>query len=106
MGYLVTSKGVSQLKLVNGTINRKAYLDNFVNNIKLHYDVPCPEASKIITYHAISLQTIRAFIRDQGSDRFDWSFNSPDLSPIETVWTIVKRHVGQMPNKRDIHLAK
>ena len=34
----MTSIGVSQLKLVNGTISRKAYQDNFVNNMKLDYE--------------------------------------------------------------------
>ena len=36
MGYLDTSNGVSQRKLVNGSVNRKAYQDNFINNITLY----------------------------------------------------------------------
>ena len=64
------------------------------------------ENSKNITYHAISLHIIRVFIRDQGCDIFESPFNSPDLSPIETVWVIDKRHVGRMPNIKGRHLEK
>ena len=36
--YLVTFKGVSQLKLVNETITSKAYQDNIKSDIKLQYE--------------------------------------------------------------------
>ena len=37
-----------------------------------------------------ALQIIREFIRDQSSETFYCPSNRPDLSPIETVWSIVK----------------
>ena len=36
--YLVTFKGVMQLKIVNETITSKAYQDNIKNDIKLQYE--------------------------------------------------------------------
>ena len=36
--YLVTFKGVSQLKLVNKTITSKAYQDNIKSDMKLQYE--------------------------------------------------------------------
>ena len=42
--YLVTFKGVSQLKLVNETITRKAYQDNIKHDLKLQYECTMPQA--------------------------------------------------------------
>ena len=46
------------------------------------------------------------FIRDQGNDILYWPSNCPDLSPIETVRSIVKRHIGWMPKIKDRYLEK
>ena len=38
LGYLVTFKGVIQLKLVNETITSKAYQDNIKSDLKRKYE--------------------------------------------------------------------
>ena len=53
-----------------------------------------------------SSASTRAFIRDQGITLLDWPSNSPDLSPIEIVWSIVKRRIGRIPNKKTRPLEK
>ena len=30
----------------------------------------------------------------------EWPSNSPDLSSIETVWNVVKRRIGKIPNRK------
>ena len=53
--YLVTFKGVSQLKLVNKTTTSKAYQDNIKSEIKLQYQCTMPQAFNKITHLAIDL---------------------------------------------------
>ena len=54
---LVTSKGVTGLKFVNGTISSDAYQDNIINNTKIQYVCIISLASKKITYYVIALQS-------------------------------------------------
>ena len=53
--YLITFKGVSQLKLANETITSKAYQDNINSDVKLQYECTIPQAFNKIPHHAISL---------------------------------------------------
>ena len=53
--YLVTFKGVFQLKLVNETITSKAYQDNIKSDIKLQYECTMPQAFNKITHLAIAV---------------------------------------------------
>ena len=64
----MTSKGVSQLKFLNRTINSKAYQDNIISDINSNMYAPCPIAYNKITYHAVALQSIGAFLWDQSCD--------------------------------------
>ena len=100
----ISSKGVSQLKLVNGTMNSKAYQDNIINDIKLQCEcIMFPNKYYIFQQDNAPCHnsaSTRAFIRDRGVDLLEWPSNSPALSPIETVWSIVKRRIGRMPNKK------
>ena len=59
--YLVTFKGVSQLKLVNETIINKAYQYNIKSDIKLQYECTTRQAFNKITHLAISLYIIHAW---------------------------------------------
>ena len=53
--YLVTFKGISQLKLVNKTITNKIYQDNIKSDIKLQYECTIPQAFNNITNLLIAL---------------------------------------------------
>ena len=68
----------------------------------MHY---VPNCNKI-THLAKVLQNIHAFTRDQGSDIFDVSSYSLYLSPIDTDFSIVTRHVGRMSNIKEKSVLK
>ena len=59
--YLVTFKGVSQLKLVNETITSNAYQDNTKSDIKLQYECTLPQTFYKITHLAIALYNIHVW---------------------------------------------
>ena len=67
----MTSRGVSQIKLINGTINSRAYQDNIMKILNSNMYVPCPKASNKITYYVIALQSVCAYIKGLGSDLID-----------------------------------
>ena len=100
----ISSKGVSQLKLVNGRMNSKYYQENIMNDIKLQCEcVMFPGKEYIFQQDNAPCHnsaSTRAFLRNLDIKRLDWPSNSPDLSPIETVWSIVKRRIGRTPNNK------
>ena len=99
--YIITFKGVSQLKLVNETITSKAYQDNIKSDVKLQYDCTMPQPFKKITHLAIALYNDHVFTRDQVGDIFELSPYSLDLTPLDTDCSIVKYYVSRMSNIKD-----
>ncbi len=47
--------------------------------------------------HAHTAKSTKSWLNDHAVDVLDWPANSPDLKPIENLWSIVKR---KMRNKR------
>ena len=44
---------------------------------------------------AHSSRVVKKWLTDQGIQVLDWPGNSPDLNPIENLWTIMKRKLKQ-----------
>ena len=63
-------KGVTQLKLVNGTVTSNAYQDNIISDLDHLYGCPMSQAFNKIAHLAKALQNIQTFTWDQGSDVF------------------------------------
>ena len=38
------------------------------------------------------------YITERGVNLFDWQGSSAELTPIEEVWTIMKKKCGKLPN--------
>ncbi|GIY85613.1 uncharacterized protein CDAR_205471 [Caerostris darwini] len=52
--------------------------------ILMHDGTPCNKA-----------KTIGKFLANKNINLFDWSGNSPDMNPIESVWELLKREISK-----------
>ena len=57
-------KGVSQLKLVNGTVTKKAYQDNIISDTEHQFECPMSQAFKKIAHLA---KLCKIFTRSPGT---------------------------------------
>jgi uncharacterized protein (DUF2267 family) len=93
----ITSKGVGRLSICSGMMNQTKYVETL--NTKLlrtirdvfptgnfifqNDNVPC--------HHA---KTVKKWIRDSGVPTLDWPAQSPDLNPIENLWSRMAKIVS------------
>lgn len=98
----ISSKGVGPLVVITGTMNANKYQEtlhqHLVPQINRWYgrhrhscvfqqdNAPCHKAASVLD-----------FFRQRGIDVMDWPPYSPDLSPIENMWAIVKQKLHQLP---------
>lgn len=43
----------------------------------------------------------RCYIADAGVSLLDWPGNSPDSSPIDSIWNLIKKRIGKSPLTKD-----
>jgi transposase len=42
------------------------------------------------------LKTVKKFIQENKIGMLNWPGNSPDMNPIENLWSMLKKRVGKM----------
>ena len=81
----------------NTTMNSERYIDVLENHMKpfmkihkathfLQDGAPCHTSKKV-----------KQYLKDSNMEVIDWPGNSPDLNPIENVWSYMKYHLKQKP---------
>lgn len=103
----ISAKGVSQLKMVSTNLNSKNYQDLIINDIKTQCEcIIYPDKDYVFQQDNAPCHnsaSTRAFLQNHNIPLLDWPSNSPDLSPIETVWNIIKRKMSVSPKtKQDL----
>ena len=100
----ISSKGVSQLKLVKGNLNSERYQREIICDIKMQCEcLMFPQKNYIFQQDNApchNSQSTRNFLSREGVTVLSWPLNSPDLSPIENVWAIVKKRIGRLPTSK------
>ncbi len=93
----MSSAGVGPLCFLKSTVNAAIYQE-----ILEHFMLPSADKlygdADFIYFHAGT----NSWFNDHGVTVLDWPANSPDLNPIENLWSIVKRKMRDTrPNNAD-----
>ena len=96
-GY-VSAHGMGNLHICEGTINAERYMQvlgqhKLPSKQRLFQGCPCLFQQDNAEPH--SARVTKVWLRSKRVRVLDWPAYSPDLSPIENVWHIVKRKIRQ-----------
>ncbi len=101
----MSSAGVGPLCFLKSTVNAAIYqeiLEHFMlpPADKLYGDADFIFQQDLAPAH--TAKGTKSWFNDHGVTVLDWPANSPDLNPIENLWGIVKRKMGDTrPNNAD-----
>jgi transposase len=91
----VSTRFKSKLVVVQGTMTAIRYVD-ILKRYLINQNSKFNESSEVFQQDNAPCHTARlskSFFSDNGITVLDWPANSPDLNPIENIWSILKKKV-------------
>lgn len=98
----ITAEGTGPLYFVDGTMNQTQY-KHVLETVLFPFHRSLGSEDKPYTYmqdgaSCHRAKSIRTLFEEQGVPLLSWPGNSPDLNPIENVWSALKHSVYTLPN--------
>ena len=98
----ISGQGAGPLYFVEGTMNSKQYLMTLKKIFVPYYNVIEEVASGHIFMQdgvpCHTAKTVKTYLHQKEIPILEWPPNSPDLNPIENVWSTLKRLVYSKKN--------
>lgn len=97
----MSAHGVGRLHIVDGIVNANKYIDILENHL-------LPSISELERNNqeyifqqdgapCHTAKVVKAWFTEKNISVLDWPSSSPDLSPIETLWGIMKKNLAKNP---------
>lgn len=105
----MSARGVGNLYFIEGTVNAVKYQDILENQLLPSVDRLYPEGDVLFQQDGASCHTAKTtkrWLQDHHINVLDWTSSSPDLSPIENLWGIMKKKLRQSRPRTEALLKK
>lgn len=98
----MSAQGVGRLHFVEGTVNAVKYQD--ILKTSLIPSIPSLKYENVYTFQqdgasCHTAKTTKTWLESKGIPTMEWPSNSPDLSPIETLWWKMKKKLRKFPSR-------
>lgn len=104
----MSAKGIGKLHFVEGIMNADKYIYVLKNNLKPQIeemrlnDIECIFQQDGAACH--TAKKVKAWMIENNISLLKWTSSSPDLSPIETLWHIMKKKLREQPARTVLEL--
>lgn len=97
----IGTKCKAPLIVLKGTVDTDKYIDILESHFLPWFRENCPETHTFQQDNAPAHRSRRSieFINNQNLKLLDWPANSPDLNPIENIWSVLKNSVEKRSPK-------
>ena len=104
----ISSRGLSLLRNVNGNMVSAKYQNGIIHYVEMTREcVVFPQKGYSFMHDVApchNSKSTRTFLECKGIPILEWPGNSPDMTPIENVWNIMKKEIGKKchAKRRDV----